>query len=136
MSSKLAEQRAELAQTLVVYGKNHPTAKKLQSQVDELQSQLDGQKKAIVNSYNASYAAAEARERLMAAEMKGTTKEMGQMARYTALKKEVQTEVELYNSLVRKNQGSWHRGSFEVGQHSRRRCGARSRRLQLARSAY
>ena len=102
LSSRLAEQRGELAQTLVVYGKNHPTAKKLQSQVDELQSQLDGQKKAIVNSYKASYAAAEARERLMAAEMKGTTKEMGQMARYTALKKEVQTEVELYNSLYAK----------------------------------
>jgi polysaccharide biosynthesis transport protein len=102
LSSRLAEQRGELAQTLVVYGKNHPMAKKLQSQVDELQSQLDGQKKAIVNSYKASYAAAEARERLMAAEMKGTTKEMGQMARYTALKKEVQTEVELYNSLYAK----------------------------------
>ena len=39
---------------------------------------------------------------LMAAEMKGTTKEIGQMARYTALKKEVQTEVELYNSLYAK----------------------------------
>ena len=102
LSSRLAEQRGELAQTMVVYGKNHPTARKLQSQVDELQSQLDGQKKAIVNSYKASYAAAEARERLMAAEMKGTTKEMGQMARYTALKKEVQTEVELYNSLYAK----------------------------------
>ena len=44
LSQKLAEQRAELAQTLVVYGKNHPAARKLQSQVDELQSQLDGQK--------------------------------------------------------------------------------------------
>ena len=99
---ELAEQRAELAQTLVVYGKNHPMARKLQSQVDELQSQLDAQKRAIVNSLKASYAAAEARERLMAAEMKGTTKEMGQMARYTALKKELQTEVELYNSLYAK----------------------------------
>ena len=67
-----------------------------------MQSQLNGQKHAIVNSIQASYAAAEARERLMAAEMKGTTKEMGQMARYTALKKEVQTDVELYNSLYAK----------------------------------
>jgi len=102
LSQRLAEERAELSQTLVVYGKNHPTARKLQSHVDELQSQLDGQKSAIVNSLKASYAAAEARERLMAAEMKGTTKEMGQMARYTALKKEVQTDVELYNSLYAK----------------------------------
>ncbi len=102
LSQKLAEQRAELSQALVVYGSNHPVAKKLQSQVDELQSQLNGQKHAIVNSMRASYAAAEAREQLMAAEMKGTTKEIGQMSRYTALKKELQTEVDLYNSLYAK----------------------------------
>ena len=102
LSQKLAELRGELAQTLVVYGKNHPAARKLQSQVNELQSEVDAQKRATVNSLRASYAAAEAREQLMAAEMKGTTKEMGQMARYTELKKELQTEVELYNSLYAK----------------------------------
>ncbi len=51
LSQKLAEQRAELSQALVVYGSNHPAAKKLQSQVDELQSQLNGQKNAILNSH-------------------------------------------------------------------------------------
>ena len=102
LSQKLAEQRAALSQTLVVYGSNHPTAKKLQSEVDELQSQLDSQKKAIVNSLRASYAAAEARESLMAAEMKGTSKELDKVARYTALKKEVEANVDLYNSLYGK----------------------------------
>ena len=102
LTQKLAEQRAELSQAKVVYGANHPVVQKLQSQVDELQSELGSQKHATVNSLRASYAAAEARERLMAAEMKGTTKELGQMARYTALKKEVQTDVDLYNSLYAK----------------------------------
>ena len=102
LSQKLAEERAELSQSMVVYGANHPVVKKLQSHVDELQSQLNGQKHAIVNSIRASYAAAEAREQLMAAEMKGTTKELGQMSRYNALKKEVQTDVDLYNSLYAK----------------------------------
>ena len=102
LTQKLAEQKAELAQARVVYGAKHPVVEKLQSQVDELQSELDSQKHATFNSIRASYAAAEARERLMAAEMKGTTKEMGQMARYTALKKEVQTDVDLYNSLYAK----------------------------------
>ena len=102
LSQRLAEQKAELAQALVVYGKNHPTAKKLQSEVDELQSQLDAQKQAAVNSVRTSYAAAEARERLMSAEMRGTSKELDQMARYTALKKQVQTNVDLYNSLYSK----------------------------------
>jgi succinoglycan biosynthesis transport protein ExoP len=99
IGQRLAQQRAELAQALVTYGKNHPNARKLQSEVDELQVQLDMQKKAIVNSLRASYAAAEARQRLMQTEMKGTTKQLGEMARYSALKKEVQSEVELYNSL-------------------------------------
>ncbi len=102
LSQKLAEERAELSQSMVVYGANHPVVKKLQSHVDELQSQLNSQKHAIVNSIRASYAAAEAREQLMAAEMKGTTKELGQMSRYNALKKEVQTDVDLYNSLYAK----------------------------------
>jgi polysaccharide biosynthesis transport protein len=102
LTQKLAEQKGELSQARVVYGANHPVVQKLQSQVTELQSELDSQKHATVNSIRASYAAAEARERLMAAEMKGTTKEMGQMSRYTALKKEVQTDVDLYNSLYAK----------------------------------
>ena len=41
LSQKLAEQKAALSQALVVYGSNHPTAKKLQSEVDELQSQIE-----------------------------------------------------------------------------------------------
>jgi polysaccharide biosynthesis transport protein len=102
LSQKLAEQKAALSQTLVVYGSNHPTAKKLQSEVDELQSQMNSQKKAIVNSLRASYAAAEARESLMAAEMKGTGKELDKVARYVTLKKEVEANVELYNSLYGK----------------------------------
>ncbi len=99
LSQRLAEQRAALAQALVVYGSNHPTAKKLQSEVDELQSQVDIQKKAIVNSLRASYASAEARESLMAAEMKGTSKELDEVAQFTSLKKEVEANQTLYNSL-------------------------------------
>ncbi|HMH06057.1 MAG TPA: polysaccharide biosynthesis tyrosine autokinase [Terriglobales bacterium] len=102
LSQKLAEQKAALSQAMVVYGSNHPTARKLQSEVDELQSQLGGQKKAIVNSLRASYAAAAARETLMAAEMKGTSKELDKVARYSTLKKEVEANVELYNSLYGK----------------------------------
>jgi succinoglycan biosynthesis transport protein ExoP len=99
LSQRLAELRGNLAQALVVYGSNHPSAKKLQSEVDELQSQMDIQKKAIVNSMRASYAAAETREGLMSAEMKGTSKELDKVARYTTLKKEAEANVELYNSL-------------------------------------
>lgn len=99
LTQKLGEERAQLAQVLVVYGSNHPSAQKLQREVSQLNEELDGQKKAIVNSLRASYAAADAREKLMAGEVKGTTKQLDQMARYATLKKEVQNNVELYNSL-------------------------------------
>lgn len=99
LSQRLAEQRAALAQARVVYGSNHPTAQRLQSEVDELQSQIEIQKKAIVNSLRASYASAAARESMMASEMKGTGKELDKVARYTSLKKEVEANEALYNSL-------------------------------------
>lgn len=99
LTQKLSEARAALAQALVVYGSNHPTAKKLQSEVDELQSQLDVQKKAIVNSMRASYAAAQTRESMMGAEMKGTGQELDKMSKYASLKKDVEANVALYNSL-------------------------------------
>ena len=102
LTQKLGEQKAALSQALVVYGSNHPSVKRLQSEVDELQAQLDGQKKAIVTSMRASYSAAEARRRLTAAEMKGTSRELDKVARFSTLKKEVEANVDLYNSLYGK----------------------------------
>ncbi len=102
LSQKLAESKAALSQALVIYGSNHPTARKLQSEVDELQTQLDIQKKAIVNSLRASYAAAQARESMMGAEMKGTSQELDRMSKYSTLKKEVEANVALYNTLYGK----------------------------------
>ena len=102
LSTKLAEQRAELSQAMVIYGKNHPTVKKLQSQVDELQSQLDAQKTAILNSLRTSYTAAHAKEQLMDSEIQGTSKELSKMAQYNELKKEAQANSDLYNSLYAK----------------------------------
>ena len=54
LTTKLAETRAELAQTLAVYGENHPNAKKLQNEVNELQSQLNTQRTAILSDLKTS----------------------------------------------------------------------------------
>jgi capsular exopolysaccharide synthesis family protein len=102
LSTKLAEQRAELSQAKVVYGTNHPNVKKLQSQVDELQSELETQKTAVLGSIRTSYSAARARENLMGSEIKGATGQLGQMGRYNDLKKEAQTNSALYNDLYSK----------------------------------
>ena len=123
LSQKLAESKAALSQALVIYGSNHPTARKLQSEVDELQTQLDIQKKAIVNSLRASYAAAQARESMMGAEMKGTSQELDRMSKYSTLKKEVEANVALYNTLIWADQGGGNFRGLEVGRYSGRRPG-------------
>lgn len=102
MSAKLGDVKAQLSQAMVVYGSNHPTVKKLQSQVTELESQLSAQKIAILSSINSSYAAAHAREQLMNSQIKGTTAQLNEMGRYNALKKEAQANTELYNTLYAK----------------------------------
>ncbi len=99
LSIKLGEQRAELSQAKVIYGPNHPNVKKLQSQVNELQDELEAQKKAVLGSIRTSYTAAKARENLMDSQIKGASSEISQMARYNDLKKEAQANSELYNSL-------------------------------------
>jgi polysaccharide biosynthesis transport protein len=102
LSGRLADVRGQLAQAMVVYGSNHPTVKKLQGQVNELDSQLSAQKVAILSSINTSYMAAHAREQLMKSQVDGTTQQLNQMGRYNALKKEAQANSELYNALYAK----------------------------------
>ncbi len=99
LSQKLGETRAELAQTLAVYGKNHPNAKKLQNQADEVEAQLRLQRNAILAQMQTSYAAARLREQMLDGQMRGTSRELGQMAQYTALKKDAQVNADLYNAL-------------------------------------
>jgi len=99
LSTKLADLRGELSQAKVIYGPNHPNVKKLQSQVDELQSELEAQKTAALGSIRTGYTAARAREQLMDSQIKGASSELSGMARYNDLKREAQANSELYNSL-------------------------------------
>ncbi len=99
LTHKLAEARAELAKAQVDYGENHPTLKKLQSEVDQLQTELDFQRRRIFERFQTAYAAAQLRERLLEQQRKLTGKQLNQLAQYNTLKKELQTETELYNSL-------------------------------------
>jgi polysaccharide biosynthesis transport protein len=102
LTSKLAEARANLAENLGIYGKNHPTTKKLQNEVDELQTQLNAQRQAIVNDLTTTYAAARARESMMQSQMSAANQQLALMAQYSALKKEADANTELYNHLFSK----------------------------------
>jgi succinoglycan biosynthesis transport protein ExoP len=99
LTEKVAEARAELSKTQVLYGENHPVRKKLQGEVDQLQTELDLQKRRIFERLQTSYAAAQSRERLSERERTLTGQQLSQLAQYNTLKKESETETALYNSL-------------------------------------
>jgi succinoglycan biosynthesis transport protein ExoP len=99
LTQRLAEVRAELSKAQVDYGKNHPTLKKMQNEIDQLQTELDLQKRSIFERLQTAYAAAQSRERLLERRRDVSAKQLNQLAQYNTLKKELQTETELYNSL-------------------------------------
>jgi succinoglycan biosynthesis transport protein ExoP len=102
LTTKLADTRAELAQTQAVYGDNHPNVKKLQNEVNELQSQMDLQRSAIFSNLKTSYSASKAREGLLQSQMNGATQQMGVLAQYNALKKEADANTQIYAVLYQR----------------------------------
>jgi capsular exopolysaccharide synthesis family protein len=102
LSRKLDAARADLTQTLVVYGKSHPKARQLQAQVDEMQAQLASQQNRVVSNMRTSFAAARSREDLLNKELRSASGQLGQVSQYEALKKTAEANEQLYNSLYAK----------------------------------
>lgn len=102
LTEKLAASKAELAQTLAIYGANHPNAKKLQNEVNELQTQLDAQRSAIFDNLKTSYTASKAREGLLESQMNGAERQMTVLAQYNALKREADANAQIYAVLYQK----------------------------------
>ena len=102
LTQKLAEVRADLAQSRAIYGPNHPNVKRLENQRDELQAQLNKQKQGILKELKTAYAAAQAREQLMSREVTDTTRQLSLVAQYNSLKREAQANTDLYNTLYSK----------------------------------
>jgi len=102
LTKKLNDSKAQLAQASVLYGKNHPNIKRLESQVKQIEDQIARQRQAILGSLRATYAAAGAREQMMQNQLKSTSKEAGEVAKYEQLKKEAEANSALYNALYTK----------------------------------
>jgi capsular exopolysaccharide synthesis family protein len=102
LTKRLAEVKGELAETRAIYGGSHPNTKKLQNQVDELESQLKTQRAEILQDMQTSYTAAQTREHLTQSQMAGASKQMTMLAQYNALKKESDANTQLYQALYQK----------------------------------
>jgi capsular exopolysaccharide synthesis family protein len=102
LRQKQAELKAASAEASVIYGPTHPTVRKLQSQVAELERQLRDRTNGIMSELETRYAAAQAREMMLVREVKNATQELSNMEQYTNLKKEADVDRQLYNSLYAK----------------------------------
>jgi hypothetical protein len=86
----------------VIYGENHPKARQLQAEIDELQSEFALQEQRVLANLNNSFRAAHNREKLLDAELENATKQIGLVEQYDSLRKESQANEELYKSLFAK----------------------------------
>ncbi len=102
LTQKLAEARAELSQTLAVYGKNHPKARELENKTNELDAQLQKERASILRGLQNSYSADKARSQLMKSARDSTTRQLAMMTRYNELRKEADANTQLYNVLYAK----------------------------------
>jgi capsular exopolysaccharide synthesis family protein len=102
LSKKLAETQVELKKDEVIYGSNHPLVKKLQNEEAELEAQLKTQTNLILRQMKTNYAAAQNRQHAIAAQVKTASGQLGQVARYNELKKDVETNTTLANDLYRR----------------------------------
>jgi polysaccharide biosynthesis transport protein len=114
---KLNEATERFADVKTQFGSSHPVYKKAASQVSELQLEIDGLRRQIVERVDINYKQALNRESLLRRDMTQAKGEFDQMnARsfeYKALKQEADTDKALYEELIRKIREAGINASFE-----------------------
>jgi capsular exopolysaccharide synthesis family protein len=101
--TQFAEVRAQLAQARTIYGDENSNVKKLENEATELASQVDAERARLANRLRTTFAAALARERMMAESQDRLRARMGDesshMVEYQTLKSEALANTQLYNTL-------------------------------------
>jgi capsular exopolysaccharide synthesis family protein len=102
LTQKRADISAQLAETQVIYGPNHPNVRKLQNQMEELDRQLAAQRSSLKADLRTTYTAAQGRESMLQKQLRDASLQLGQMEQYSGLKKQAQADRDLYDSLYAK----------------------------------
>jgi capsular exopolysaccharide synthesis family protein len=103
LEEKYADLKSQYVQILQQSGPKHPKAEQLQSQVNEMQSLIDKERKQIVERIRDDYMAAVGRENLLATAVAKEKVEVGVLnqllIQHNLLKRESETNQQLYDSL-------------------------------------
>jgi len=99
LSERLAEARADLAQAKVSYGNNNANVKRLANSVTELESELTAARSRLAKGIASDYGSASTRERMLKSSLDATNTLNDKMMKFMTLKREMQNNQDLYNSL-------------------------------------
>src|SRR5438105_7714224 len=106
LEEKLADLKAQNVDALEQYGPKHPKVERLRSQVDEIQSLIDTERKRMVERLRNDYVAARGREKLLAAAVDKEKVDVGALSQlliqHNLLKREFDTNQQLYDSLLQR----------------------------------
>src|SRR5438270_8852483 len=106
LEEKFADLKAQYVDALEQYGPKHPKVERLRSQVDEIQSLIDTERKRVVERLRNDYEAALGREKLLAAAVAKEKVGVGALSQlliqHNLLKREFDTNQQLYDSLLQR----------------------------------
>ena len=104
LDEKYSSLREEYVDAVGQYGPNFPKVKRLQDQLNEVQSMMDRERKRMVTRVHNDYEAALGRERLLTAAVAHEKEEVGKLNQlsieHNLLKREFETNQQLYASLL------------------------------------
>ncbi|PYT84541.1 MAG: hypothetical protein DMG40_01240 [Acidobacteria bacterium] len=106
LEEKFADLKAQYVDALEQYGPKHPKVERFRSQVDEVQSLIDTERKRIVERLRNDYMAALGREKLLAAAVAKEKADVGALSQlliqHNLLKREFDSNQQLYDSLLQR----------------------------------
>jgi capsular exopolysaccharide synthesis family protein len=106
LTERLAELKREYARLSTTFNGDYPRVKEIQSQADEIAAAIQDQRKSAADQITNDYQAAVRREDLVRQALREEQKNMGQVAaravQYNILKREVDTNKQLYEGLLQR----------------------------------
>ena len=106
LEEKFADLKAQHVDALEQYGPKHPKVERFRSQVDEVQSLIDTERKRMVERLRNDYVAALGREKLLTAAVAKEKADLGALSQlliqHNLLKREFDTNQQLYDSLLQR----------------------------------
>jgi polysaccharide biosynthesis transport protein len=106
LSERLAELKRELAQLSTKFNPEYPRVKEIQSQIDEIEATLKDERQRAADKITNEYLAAVRREALVKQAMEDQQKKVNVIAekavQYNILKREVETNKQLYEGLLQR----------------------------------